>query len=111
MAAYKELIERHPGDSAVPQAKFALARLYEAQNKPELARTYFEEVAQADPYGSVGSEAGMRLEELKIKYPNLVTPSLPPAGTGPAAALRPVAAVPSTHTATNAVPPKTGSSK
>ena len=58
----------------LPQARFALARLYEAQNKPELARNLFEEVERSNPYGSLGSEAGMRLEELKLKYPKLATP-------------------------------------
>ncbi len=45
--------------------------------KPELARNLFEEVERSNPYGSLGSEAGMRLEELKIKYPNLFTPTEP----------------------------------
>jgi tetratricopeptide (TPR) repeat protein len=74
MAAYKELIDRHPTDYVLPQARFALARLYEAQNEPEQARNLFEEIERSNPYGSLGSEAGMRLEELKIKYPNLGAP-------------------------------------
>src|SRR5206468_9899815 len=62
--AYKNLIDRHPGDVAVPQAKFALARVYESQGKLEQARNLFEEVARTDPTGqtSLASEAGMRLE-------------------------------------------------
>jgi predicted negative regulator of RcsB-dependent stress response len=78
-AAYKNLIDRHPAESYIPQAKFALARLYEVQNKPELARNLYEEVENADHYGYLGSEAGMRLEDLRTKYPNL-TPSAPPPG-------------------------------
>jgi TolA-binding protein len=74
ITAYKDLIDRHSGDPVLPQARFALARLYEAQNKPEQARNLFEEVERSNPYGSLGSEAGMRLEELKIKYPNLAAP-------------------------------------
>ena len=54
-----------------------MARLYEAQNEPEQARNLFEEVERSDPYGSLGSEAGMRLEELKMKYPKLVPPAPP----------------------------------
>ncbi len=77
--AYKDLTEHHQNDPAVPQAKFALARLYEGQGKPELARSLFEEVARTDPYGSIGSEAGMRLEELKMKHPELFAP--PPSPT------------------------------
>jgi len=72
--AYKDLTEHHSGDPAVPQAKFALARLYEAQGKPEMARTLFEDVARSEPYCSLGSEAGMRLEELKMKHPQLFAP-------------------------------------
>jgi len=45
---------------------------YKAQNDPEKARTQFEKVARANPYGSLGSEAGMRVEELNLKYPKLV---------------------------------------
>jgi len=72
--AYKDLIDRYPTAYVLPQARFALARLYEAQNEPEKARNLFEEVERSNPYGSLGSEAGMRLEELKIKYPNLGAP-------------------------------------
>ena len=79
MAAYKDLIDRHSGDSNVPQAKFALGRLYEAQNEPEQARNLFEEVERSDPYGSLGDEAGMRLEELKTKYPKALRARRPDA--------------------------------
>lgn len=77
MTAYKSLIDQHPNDPVVPQAKFALANLYEAQNKPELARNSFEELARAR-YTSIGSEAGMRLEELYQKHPNLAPAPPPP---------------------------------
>ena len=36
----------------------ALARLYETQNKPELARNLLEEVERGSPYSSIGSVAG-----------------------------------------------------
>jgi len=75
MTAYKNIVEHHPNDYVAAQAKFALAGMYEAQNKPELALPMFEEIARIDPYGSLGSEAGMRSEELKIKHPNLVPPT------------------------------------
>jgi len=76
-AAYRDLIDHHPSDQVLPQARFSLGRLYEAQNKPELARNMFEEVERNNPYGSLGSEAGMHLEELKLKYPNLSSPIVP----------------------------------
>ncbi len=71
--AYKNLVDRHPTDIVISQAKFALARLYEAQNNPEQARFYFEQLAR-EPYGSIASEAGIRLEELLVKYPRLAAP-------------------------------------
>jgi len=37
-----------------------------------LAQGLFEDLARTDPYGSLGSEAGMRLEELRKKHPELV---------------------------------------
>jgi TolA-binding protein len=77
MAAYKDVIDRHSGDSNVPHAKFALGRLYETQNEPEQARNLFEDVDRTDPYGSLGDEARMRLEDLKTKYPKLFAPLMP----------------------------------
>ena len=74
MAAYKELITRRPGDSNVPNAKFALGRLHAAQNEPDQARTFFEDVERTEPYGSLGDEARMQLEELKTKFPKLLAP-------------------------------------
>jgi TolA-binding protein len=77
ISAYKNLIDRHPSDIAVPQAKFALARLYETQNKPELAKDLLQDIERANPFSSLGNEAGMRLEELLTKHPQLAPP--PPA--------------------------------
>ena len=77
ITSYKNLVDRHPSDIAVPQAKFALARLYEAQNKPELARDLLQDIERANPFSSLGNEAGMRLEQLIAKNPQLAPP--PPA--------------------------------
>lgn len=84
---YRTLVERHPTDPAVTQAKFALARIYAAQNKPEQARTLYEEIARNDPYGSIGSEAGMHLEELRAKYPAAFAPKAPVATNNTAPAI------------------------
>jgi len=86
LTAYKDLVTRHAKESVIPQAKFALARLYEAQGKPELARDLFEQIEHDNPYGSLGSEAGMRLEDLNTKYPKPVPApvSTAPLGTAPA---------------------------
>jgi tetratricopeptide (TPR) repeat protein len=87
IAAYKDLIDRRLSEYMLPQARFALACLYVVQNKPELARNLFEDIELKNPYSSLGSEAGMRLEELKLKYPNLAIPAAPP--TTNAAPLQP----------------------
>jgi len=82
LTAYKDLVEHHPGENVVPQAKFALARIYEAQGKVELSRTQYEDLNRADAYGSLGSEAGMRLEELLARNPQLLEKSNTTTNTG-----------------------------
>jgi predicted negative regulator of RcsB-dependent stress response len=74
VTAYDDLVHRHPSENVVPQAKFALGRLYEAQGKYEQARNSFEEVARVEASSSLGSEAGMRLEELRLKHPSVFAP-------------------------------------
>jgi len=96
MAAYKDFVERRSGDSNVPHAKFALGRLHQAQNEPEQARKLFEDVERTDPFGSLGDEARMQLEDLKTKYPKLFAPLAP----------MPTNAVPlNVEKSTNTVPP------
>jgi predicted negative regulator of RcsB-dependent stress response len=67
--AYKDLVDRHPNEPFINQAKFSLGRLFEIQNKPEQAILYYQQIEHIDPF--LGPEAGMRVEELKVKYPNL----------------------------------------
>jgi tetratricopeptide (TPR) repeat protein len=76
IAAYKELIDRRSAENVGPQAKFALARLYEGQNKLDLARNEYADIQRTVPYGSVGEEAAMRLMELNAQHPEAaaVTP-------------------------------------
>ena len=83
--AYKDIVDHHSTDSIAPQARFALGRLYETQNKPELARDLYQQVAQMDPGGALGAEASMRMAELTAKNPGLV----PPGAAAPAAGLKP----------------------
>ncbi len=77
VTAYKDLIDHHPGETVLPQARFALARLYAGMGQPDKAFPLFDDVARDNPYSSVGSEAGMRLEELKMKYPGLGAAAAP----------------------------------
>lgn len=78
---YNDLINRHPNSSIIPQAKSALARLYVAQNKPELAAPIYEELARANNNDTWSAEAGIQLEELLAKYPQLRKPPPAPAPT------------------------------
>jgi outer membrane protein assembly factor BamD (BamD/ComL family) len=83
IVAYKDLVDHHPGENSVPQARFALGRLYEAKGEAEKARNQFEEVARDNPYGSIGSEAGIRLEELNLKYPKAAATTVTATNKGP----------------------------
>lgn len=127
VSALKDLITRHPNDYVVPNAKFALARLYEQQNKPEQARDTYEEVARMSGFNSLGSEAGFRADDLNLKYPKPVpapmTPTFTPGaltpipGTNPGATITPAPTTPPAATgpsvpaapATNlTIPPQPG---
>lgn len=78
--AYENFTKSRPNDTGVRQAKFALARLYESQNKLEQARNFYQELAPQGANDSIAVEAGMRLEELFAKNPNLI-PRAPAATT------------------------------
>lgn len=71
LRSYKDLADHHPGEVVAPQAKFAMARLYEAQGKADQALALYEDVERTDLYGSLAPEAGMRIEELVAKHPEL----------------------------------------
>jgi predicted negative regulator of RcsB-dependent stress response len=79
LAAYKSISDRHSHEVAAPQAKFALARLYAAQGKFDLARNLLQEVQRAVGYGTLGDEAAMELRDLDIKHPELAATAAPPA--------------------------------
>ena len=68
---YREFIDRHPAASTLPQVKSALARVYLAQNKPDLALQQYEELERGRNNDSWSAEAGIQKEELLTKYPNL----------------------------------------
>jgi tetratricopeptide (TPR) repeat protein len=87
ITAYQTIIDRRSADNVIKPAKFSLARLYEAQGNSEKAFNLFEDLARTDPYSSYGSEAGMRSEELKIKFPNLVKVPQAPTNTMSAVAV------------------------
>jgi tetratricopeptide (TPR) repeat protein len=69
--AYKDIVDHHSGENVVPQAQFALARLYEAQNNLEQTRDLLLGLARPGPYSSISAEAGERLQELIAKHPDM----------------------------------------
>ena len=68
---YSELIQRHPNDSVSSQARSALARLYEMQNQPEKALQLYLELTRSEAYSSFGLEAGICLQDLLARHPEL----------------------------------------
>jgi tetratricopeptide (TPR) repeat protein len=81
LAKYDELRKRYANSSVVDMAKLNTARLLEAQNKPADALKLYEElvkIAQMNPYNSLGNEAGLRMEELLEKHPELAKTNVPP---------------------------------
>ena len=58
-------------DARHAQARSALARLYEAQNQPDKALQLYRELARSESYSSFGLEAGIRMQDLLAKHPEL----------------------------------------
>lgn len=79
VGAYQKTIAQTSDATVVAAAKFALARIAEAQGKFADADKLYVEIARAYPNSSMSSEAQMRDMELKTK-------SSPPAPVAPAAA-------------------------
>jgi tetratricopeptide (TPR) repeat protein len=74
IAAYRDVIEHHPGDNIVPLAKFSLAQLYEGQNKLEQARDLYMTLARPGPFDTVATESNLRLKDLIQTHPELTPP-------------------------------------
>ena len=77
VAKFEEMRRRFATDSTSDEVKLALARLFEGQNKPADAHKIYSELVQANPYGGMGSEAGVRKEELEKKFPELARTNAP----------------------------------
>ena len=85
VAAYTDVVQHHPAENIAPQAKFGLARLCEAQNRLEQARDFYLELVRSGAYGTISTEAGLRLGDLIAQHPNLAPakpafPAAPEAG-------------------------------
>lgn len=99
---FEEIRRRYANDPILDEVKLALGRLYENQNKPEEAHKIYAELVQNNPYSGMGSEAGMRKEELEAKYPHLKATNAPIL-TPPALTTPPMAAITNRPTPTNRV--------
>ena len=73
--AYRTAAGQAGDPNVVASAKFALARINEAQGKFTEAAKFYEDVARTYPNSSIGSEAGLRARELMTKSP--ATPTVP----------------------------------
>ncbi len=82
VSAYSDIIQHHPAENIVPQAKSALGRLYEKQGKWEQARDVYVELSRNGSYGSISSEAAMHLDELFARHPDLALPKREPPKEG-----------------------------
>ena len=80
---YQRIINSYSDAVAVDSARFALAQIDERQGKLTEAINLYGAIVHYNPNGSLGSEAGLRLMELKTKLPS-ASPS-----TVPAAPLKP----------------------
>lgn len=66
--AYKNVVDRHAGESVLAPAKFALARIYESQGKLDQAQRLYDEITR-EAGGSMANEAGLKAGELRAKLP------------------------------------------
>jgi predicted negative regulator of RcsB-dependent stress response len=80
--AYKNLADGYPSANTVSQARFGLAGIYESQGKLEDALTLFEHVARTEMNTTLGNEAGVRAEEIRLKLPPVPMPAVVPAAPG-----------------------------
>jgi len=90
--AYKEVVDRYPGQNTAIPAKFYLAGLYETGGKLEMARDLYMDLAQ-DSRSTFGTEAIARLTAMFQKDPSLRPGAKP--------AMAPSPAAPATSTSTN----------
>jgi predicted negative regulator of RcsB-dependent stress response len=71
--AYRDISERRSNESVMSQAKLSLGRLYEAQGSLAQARDTYEQLARSD-FSAIGQQAGMHLQSLLSRNPELSEP-------------------------------------
>jgi tetratricopeptide (TPR) repeat protein len=78
IAKYEEVRRVYPSQPASDIAHLALARLYDAENRWEDAYAIYEEIVTTHSGSGMGAEAGMRMEDLKERHPELVQTNTAP---------------------------------
>lgn len=78
-AAYQRTVNSTADPGTLVAAKFALAQIDDRQGKIADALSLYQDVANLNPGGSFGSEAGLRTVELKMKLPATPAPAAPDA--------------------------------
>ena len=71
--AYQRVISGFSDPNVVDAAKFALAKIDEQRGKLTDAENFYEEVARDNPNSQLGSEAMLRIIQLKPKLPAFPT--------------------------------------
>jgi TolA-binding protein len=68
-AAYQRVINNYPDPLVAGYAKYSLAQIDEHQGKSTEALSLYEDIIRSNPNSSLGSGAGLRAMELKMKQP------------------------------------------
>ncbi|HZL43975.1 MAG TPA: tetratricopeptide repeat protein [Verrucomicrobiae bacterium] len=71
ITAYKDIVQHYSAQNVSPQAKLALATLYERQGNWAPAKDLYLDLTRGS-YGAFTSEAGVHLEALFSKHPELI---------------------------------------
>jgi len=77
IAKFEELRRRYGKSSVIDETKLALGRIYEEQNKPAMALDLYDELVKANQFSGIGSEAGLRMEDLLNQHPELKKTNAP----------------------------------
>jgi predicted negative regulator of RcsB-dependent stress response len=83
VGAYQRVISNASDPAVVSAAKYGLARIEESQGRLNDAFVLYQDVANAAPGSSLGSEATMRLIELRSKLPAAAPAATPAAASNP----------------------------
>jgi predicted negative regulator of RcsB-dependent stress response len=69
VGAYQRVINSASDTASTSAAKFALARIDESQGRLNDALVFYQDLSRANPNSSLGSEATLRMIELRSKMP------------------------------------------